>query len=97
MPRVIASRRGNATPHEIELKLALSALEVPALRQRLARFGNGEAVEVDNVYFDTAERLLAREGFTFRNVARTWYYLRDILAWYGPFTPPATRPSAGWG
>jgi enamine deaminase RidA (YjgF/YER057c/UK114 family) len=34
---------------------------------------------------DAAERLLAREGFTFRNVARTWYYLRDILAWYGPF------------
>lgn len=34
---------------------------------------------------DAAERLLAREGFTFRHVARTWYYLRDILAWYGPF------------
>jgi enamine deaminase RidA (YjgF/YER057c/UK114 family) len=34
---------------------------------------------------DAAERVLAREGFSFRDVARTWYYLRDILAWYGPF------------
>jgi enamine deaminase RidA (YjgF/YER057c/UK114 family) len=34
---------------------------------------------------DAAENLLAREGFTFRDVARTWFYLRDILDWYGPF------------
>ncbi len=32
-----------------------------------------------------AEELLAREGFSFREVARTWFYLRDILDWYGPF------------
>jgi len=32
-----------------------------------------------------AEELLAREGFSFRDVARTWFYLRDILDWYGPF------------
>ena len=32
-----------------------------------------------------AEELLAREGFSFRDVARTWFYLRDILEWYGPF------------
>jgi enamine deaminase RidA (YjgF/YER057c/UK114 family) len=34
---------------------------------------------------DAAEDLLAREGFSFRDVARTWFYLRDILDWYGPF------------
>ncbi|HXK10583.1 MAG TPA: Rid family hydrolase [Vicinamibacteria bacterium] len=34
---------------------------------------------------DAAEELLAREGFSFRDVARTWIYLRDILDWYGPF------------
>jgi enamine deaminase RidA (YjgF/YER057c/UK114 family) len=34
---------------------------------------------------DAAEALLAREGFSFRDVARTWFYLRDILDWYGPF------------
>jgi len=34
---------------------------------------------------DAAEDLLAREGLSFRDVARTWFYLRDILDWYGPF------------
>jgi enamine deaminase RidA (YjgF/YER057c/UK114 family) len=34
---------------------------------------------------EATERLLAREGFSFRDVARTWFYLRDILDWYGPF------------
>jgi enamine deaminase RidA (YjgF/YER057c/UK114 family) len=34
---------------------------------------------------DAAEELLAREGLSFRDVARTWFYLRDILDWYGPF------------
>jgi enamine deaminase RidA (YjgF/YER057c/UK114 family) len=34
---------------------------------------------------NAAEDLLAREGFSFRDVTRTWFYLRDILDWYGPF------------
>jgi enamine deaminase RidA (YjgF/YER057c/UK114 family) len=34
---------------------------------------------------DSAVALLEREGYTFRDVARTWFYLRDILDWYGPF------------
>jgi enamine deaminase RidA (YjgF/YER057c/UK114 family) len=34
---------------------------------------------------DAAEELLAREGLSFRDVARTWFYLKDILDWYGPF------------
>jgi enamine deaminase RidA (YjgF/YER057c/UK114 family) len=34
---------------------------------------------------EAAERVLAREGLSFRDVVRTWYYLRDILTWYGPF------------
>ena len=29
--------------------------------------------------------LLEREGFSFRDVVRTWFYLRDILDWYGSF------------
>jgi enamine deaminase RidA (YjgF/YER057c/UK114 family) len=39
-----------------------------------------------------AEDLLARERFSFRDVARTWFYLRDILDWYGPFN--AVRSAA---
>jgi enamine deaminase RidA (YjgF/YER057c/UK114 family) len=37
------------------------------------------------VAIDAAGQLLENQGFTFRDVVRTWYYLRDILAWYGPF------------
>jgi enamine deaminase RidA (YjgF/YER057c/UK114 family) len=33
----------------------------------------------------TAEGLLAEQGWAFRDVTRTWFYLRDILDWYGPF------------
>jgi enamine deaminase RidA (YjgF/YER057c/UK114 family) len=39
---------------------------------------------------DAAEDLLAREGFSFRDVVRTWFYLRDILDWYGPFNAVRT-------
>jgi enamine deaminase RidA (YjgF/YER057c/UK114 family) len=33
----------------------------------------------------SAVTLLEKEGYSFRDVARTWFYLRDILDWYGPF------------
>jgi enamine deaminase RidA (YjgF/YER057c/UK114 family) len=32
-----------------------------------------------------AAHLLSREGLSFRDVARTWFFLRDILDWYGSF------------
>jgi len=34
---------------------------------------------------DAAQRTLESSGFSFRDVIRTWFYLRDILDWYGPF------------
>lgn len=34
---------------------------------------------------EAAEERLAREGFSFGDVARTWFYLRGILDWYGEF------------
>jgi enamine deaminase RidA (YjgF/YER057c/UK114 family) len=34
---------------------------------------------------EAGEDLLAREGFSFRDVVRTWFYLRDILGWYDRF------------
>lgn len=36
-------------------------------------------------------RLLKRTGLTFRDVARTWYYLDDILGWYGDFNRVRTE------
>ena len=34
---------------------------------------------------DRADRILRQHGVSFRNVARTWFYLSDILDWYGDF------------
>jgi triphosphatase len=61
-------------PREIELKLVLRAHDLPALRQRLARFGGGNAVEVDNVYYDSADRLLRahRMALRLRRIGRRW-------------------------
>jgi len=38
-----------------------------------------------HLMFDRTERLLQRQGMTFRNVVRTWIYLVDILQWYKEF------------
>jgi enamine deaminase RidA (YjgF/YER057c/UK114 family) len=48
------------------------------------RLGAGPAEDAAAA-IDAAEQLLGSEGFSFRDVARTWFYLRDILDWYGPF------------
>ena len=32
-----------------------------------------------------AESILREQGLTFRNVIRTWFYLSQILNWYGEF------------
>ncbi len=53
-------------------------------RRVAGRLGSGPAEEA-GAAIDSAEALLAAEGFSFRDVARTWFYLRDILDWYGPF------------
>ena len=65
---------GAAPTREIELKLALSAHELPRLRQRLAGFGDAGAVAVDNVYFDTADGLLRghRMALRVRRIGRRW-------------------------
>jgi enamine deaminase RidA (YjgF/YER057c/UK114 family) len=53
-------------------------------RRASARLAPGPAEDA-GAAIDAASELLAREGFSFRDVARTWFYLRDILDWYGPF------------
>ncbi|MGD0091737.1 MAG: hypothetical protein ABSE73_17620, partial [Planctomycetota bacterium] len=35
--------------------------------------------------FEKAETLLKKAGGDFRSVARTWWWLKDICAWYGEF------------
>ena len=53
-------------------------------RRAAARLVPGPAEDA-SAAITSAEELLAREGFSFRDVARTWFFLRDILEWYGPF------------
>jgi enamine deaminase RidA (YjgF/YER057c/UK114 family) len=53
-------------------------------RRAATRLAAGPAEEA-GAAIDSAGDLLAREGFSFRDVARTWFYLRDILEWYGAF------------
>jgi enamine deaminase RidA (YjgF/YER057c/UK114 family) len=51
------------------------------LGERPARPPAEEALGV----LEAAEELLAGEGFSFGDVARTWFYLSEILDWYGEF------------
>lgn len=37
------------------------------------------------------ERILAQAGFTFHEVVRTWFYLDNILDWYGEFNQVRNR------
>jgi enamine deaminase RidA (YjgF/YER057c/UK114 family) len=53
-------------------------------RRTSGRLAAGPAEDAAST-LDAAEELLAREGCSFRDVARTWFYLRDILDWYGSF------------
>ena len=34
---------------------------------------------------ERAERILREQGASYNNVVRTWFYLSDILSWYGEF------------
>ena len=40
--------------------------------------------------FEMMEEALGLAGMDFSNVLRTWYYLEDILAWYGDFNAART-------
>jgi inorganic triphosphatase YgiF len=72
--RQAPSAAGAAASREVELKLAVPARDLPRLRQRLAQLGTGEAVEVDNVYYDTAEHLLRahRMALRVRRIGGRW-------------------------
>jgi len=74
MLRPSTKKASGASPREIELKLAVSTSDLPALRRRLARLGKGDELEVDNVYFDTADRLLRghRMALRVRRIGGRW-------------------------
>ena len=90
---------GRQGPREVELKLALREVDLPVLRQRLQRLGTGERLEVDNVYFDTADRLLRgnRMALRLRRIGRRWLQTlktearAGALASRGEWEVPAPR------
>ncbi|RLE25935.1 MAG: hypothetical protein DRJ61_18760 [Acidobacteria bacterium] len=55
----------------------------------VARFvpesSRGKAGEETGVAFEVAFEILGSRGWTFGDVCRTWFYLRDILDWYDEF------------
>ncbi len=46
---------------------------------------NSSPVEHTASLFSTLTHILEEQGFTFSNIVRTWFYLKDILSWYGEF------------
>lgn len=74
MAKAASTVKAELPPREIELKLAVFDRDLPSLRQRLAGLGDGEQLEVDNVYFDTAERLLRgnRMALRLRRIGGRW-------------------------
>jgi inorganic triphosphatase YgiF len=53
-------------PVEIELKLAVAPADLRGLRRRLDRFGQAVRSQVESIYYDTNERLLASRGLALR-------------------------------
>jgi enamine deaminase RidA (YjgF/YER057c/UK114 family) len=52
--------------------------------QNIQGHGPSSAAQA-RVMIERAERILKRSGFSYRNVARTWFYLSGILDWYDSF------------
>ncbi len=52
---------------------------------------NGLRAVQTRMVLEQLEALLARAGFTFDQVLRTWFFLDDILSWYGEFNRVRTR------
>jgi inorganic triphosphatase YgiF len=90
---------GEQAPREVELKLALRVGDLPALRRRLAQLGEGERLDVDNVYYDSPERLLRgnRMALRLRRIGRRWLQTlktearTGALAARGEWEMPAPR------
>ncbi len=60
-----------------DLRWCIGSGILPAVR--------GEAAGQADSMFRRTDKLLKQAGMTFKDVARTWIFMRDILDWYGPF------------
>jgi enamine deaminase RidA (YjgF/YER057c/UK114 family) len=80
----IVSETGRVYGRVVETTSARLAGLADVGRAAAGRLATGPTEEA-GAAIEGADRLLGREGFSFRDVARTWFFLRDILDWYGPF------------
>jgi inorganic triphosphatase YgiF len=55
-----------AEPIEVELKLTVTARDLPRLRRRLERLGRARRMHLQTIYYDTPDGLLAANGFALR-------------------------------
>lgn len=77
-----------STPQEIELKLAVPVAALGPLQVRLARLAEGDEQALQTTYFDTADRLLARDGMALRlrREGRRWLQTFKTGAAQGAFS-----------
>jgi inorganic triphosphatase YgiF len=63
-----------AGPTEVELKLTVAAADLPRLRRRLEQLGRAQRMRLETIYYDTADGLLAANGFALRirRAGRRW-------------------------
>lgn len=57
---------------------------------------NQPSSQAQRLFAKTA-RLLKEQGATYRDVARTWFYLTDILSWYPEFNQTRNAAYRGFG
>lgn len=76
-------RRGYEWSSELG-RICLLTDIIPSLGQR-------DRATQTTMVLDQMEALLDRVGFSFKHVVRTWFYLDDILSWYGDFNRARTR------
>ncbi|MCP4676304.1 MAG: hypothetical protein GY854_12490 [Deltaproteobacteria bacterium] len=52
---------------------------------RLVRIGDQSRDEEVRLTFEITDKILTRTDWSFQDVRRTWYFLHNILDWYGDF------------
>jgi enamine deaminase RidA (YjgF/YER057c/UK114 family) len=62
-----------------------------AVTRGLCQPRTGDDLAATQQALESAEMLLRQAGLGLGDVARTWFYLRDILDWYGPFNATRNR------
>lgn len=60
--------------------------------------GNGDSSPASQAQhaIEQADRILRAQGASYRNTARTWFYLSNILDWYGEFNRARNAKYAGF-